>query len=126
MRETRGKERLCVLTCVPSGERAEVPAGTLLIQACKKAGVEVPNLCGHRALCSTCSAEVLEGAENLEPPSRQERRILDWIGAPPRVRLTCQARIRGDVVIRPAISPIERLGYDPSDFPWSIGDEERP
>lgn len=76
-------------------------------------------------LCSTCSAEVLEGSENLAPPSRQERRILGWIGAPPRGRLTCQARIRGDVVIRPALSPIARLGCEPSDLPWSVGDEER-
>lgn len=111
---------MCTLTCRPGGEQITVPLGTLLFHACKKAGVVVPNLCGNRALCSTCAALVVEGSENLDPPSRQERRLLKWIGAPLSVRLTCQARIHGDVVIIPAISPIERLDYDPSDLPWTV------
>lgn len=109
----------CRLTIEPGGIETVVPCGTLLLTACARAGVRVPNLCASRGLCTTCSAQIIAGADHLDPPAAQERRMLDWIGAPPDVRLTCQTRIRDDVVLRAAISPIERLDYDPSEFPWT-------
>jgi adenylate cyclase len=114
------ERRTCHLTLLPEGLEADVPYDSLLITACKKAGVKVPNLCGNRGLCTTCSAKVIEGLENLSPIEKTERRWLKWIGAPPNVRLTCQAHIRGNVTMRAAISPIRRLEYDPSDLPWTI------
>jgi ferredoxin len=111
-------QRACTVTCAPGGERATVEAGETLMRAIRAAGVAVPNLCGNHDLCLTCAAQVLEGGEALSRPRRLERRMLRWIGAPESVRLTCQARLHGDVVVRAAISPIERLDYDPSDLPW--------
>jgi ferredoxin len=108
----------CTVTCQPGGERATVAWGETLMRAIRAAGVEVPNLCGNHALCATCAAQVLDGQGALSRPGRDERRILRWIGAPESVRLTCQAKVRGDVVVRAAISPIERVDYDPSDLPW--------
>jgi ferredoxin len=108
----------CTVTCRPGGERATVDGGETLMRAIRAAGVEVPNLCGNHALCATCAAQVLDGLDALSRPGRDERRFLRWIGAPPSVRLTCQAKVYGDVVVRAAISPIERLDYDPSDLPW--------
>ena len=110
--------RICTVTCSPGGESATVEAGETLMRAIRKAGVAVPNLCGNEALCAPCAAQVLEGLDALSRPRRTERRMLRWIGAPPSVRLTCQAKVRGDIVVRAAISPIERLDYDPSDLPW--------
>ncbi|MGH9038975.1 MAG: 2Fe-2S iron-sulfur cluster-binding protein [Acidimicrobiia bacterium] len=110
--------RACTVTCVPGGERVTVEAGATLMRAIRAAGVSVPNLCGNHALCVTCAAQVLDGLDALSRPGRAERRMLRWIGAPDSVRLTCQAKVRGDIVVRAAISPIERLDYDPSDLPW--------
>lgn len=112
----------CRLLLEPDGTEVEVPYDTLLITACTRARVKVPNLCGNRGLCTTCSAEIIDGLGNLTPVQETERRWLRWIGAPPNVRLTCQARIRGDVTMRAAISPIRRLEYDPSDLPWTMPD----
>lgn len=122
----------CRVTFRPSGQQREVPYDTLLVVACRKARVVVPNLCGNRGLCTTCAALILSGHENLSPVTRQERRMLEWVGAPADVRLACQAHVRGPVELLPGISPIERLDYDPSLFPWSIeepaaeGDERCP
>jgi len=115
-----GSPETCRLSLRPEGVEVLIPYDTLLITACTRAGVKVPNLCGNRGLCTTCSAEILTGLDNLTPVEETERRWLRWIGAPPHVRLTCQARIRGDVTMRAAISPIRRLDYDPSDLPWDV------
>jgi ferredoxin len=112
------RQRRYTVTCQPGGERATVEPGETLMRAIRAAGVEVPNLCGNHALCATCAAQVLDGQGALSRPGRDERRFLRWIGAPESVRLTCQAKVRGDVVVRAAISPIERLDYDPSELPW--------
>lgn len=122
MRGRSEPTKTCRLLLQAQGIEAAIPYDTLLITACKKAGVKVPNLCGNRGLCTTCSAEIIEGLENLTPAQETERRWLRWIGAPPNVRLTCQAHIRGDVTMRAAISPIRRLDYDPSDLPWTEPD----
>jgi ferredoxin len=108
----------CTVICQPGGEQATVDGGETLMRAIRAAGVEVPNLCGNHALCATCAAQVLSGQGSLSRRSRDERRFLRWIGAPESVRLTCQAKVYGDVVVHAAISPIERLDYDPSDLPW--------
>lgn len=116
---------MVTLTCLPDGQAVEVPAETLLITACLKAGVKVPNLCGNRGLCTTCAGRVEVGHENLSSPTAQERTMLGWIGAPSTVRLTCQAVMLGPVTMEPRISPIDRLDYDPGDFPWTNSSDRR-
>jgi ferredoxin len=116
-----GPKQPCTVTCVPGGERATVDAGETLMRAIRATGLAVPNLCGNHALCATCAAQVLDGLDHLTRPTRLERRMLRWIGAPASVRLTCQARLRGDVTVRAAISPIERIDYDAGDLPWEAG-----
>lgn len=111
----------CRLTFHPTGQQQVVPYDTLLVTACRKARISVPNLCGNRGLCTTCAALIVSGTEHLSPVTAQERQMLDWVGAPPEVRLTCQAHVWGPVELVPGISPIERLDYDPSQFPWSTG-----
>lgn len=55
--------------------------------------------CHGVGMCGTCAVEVVEGAENLSPPTRMERLN---IRRPLRKgqRLACQMRVYGDCVIR--------------------------
>jgi ferredoxin len=89
------------------------------MRAVKHAGLDVENLCANRGLCITCAAVVIDGADSgLSSASKEERRMLDWIGAPATVRLSCQAIVTGDVTVRVGISPIAREEYDPGSFIW--------
>jgi adenylate cyclase len=106
------------VTLADTGASVEVETDTLLIRACKQLGIAVPNLCANKGLCATCAALVVDGADQLSAPGRHERATLKWIGAPVNVRLTCQAKVRGNVTVRAGISPLADIGYDPTTHIW--------
>lgn len=68
---------------------------------------EIPHasVCGGRGRCSTCRVRLIAGEENLSPVSAEEYRVLERVGAPPHVRLACQAIPSGDVSIVPLLPP---------------------
>jgi ferredoxin len=64
-------------------------------------GLNIPMLCGGKGLCATCHVHVVEGAENLSPIEPREERALNLLsGRAPNSRLSCQARILGDVRVK--------------------------
>lgn len=81
-------------------ETALGPARTLIAEArvrlldlCDEARAPVRFGC-RAARCTTCRIEVIEGAEGLEPAAIEEADLLRVTGAPPSVRLACQAIVR--------------------------------
>ena len=89
------------VTLLPGGQSAEVPAGTLLLDAGEEAGVEMEAGC-FNCSCGTCAVAIASGMENLEPPTDEELNVLDqWNKDPDKYRLTCCVKIqKGEVVIR--------------------------
>ncbi len=89
------------VTILPSGQSAEVPAGTLLIDAGEEAGVAMEAGC-FNCSCGTCAVAVDSGMENIEPATDEELNVLDqWNKDPEKYRLTCCVKIlKGDVVLR--------------------------
>lgn len=83
------------------GRKAEVPAGTTVLEAADALRVPIGRVCGGGGTCSTCRVEVVVGAEHLSPI--QENEIAYQLGE--GVRLGCQARIEGDVGVRVLVIP---------------------
>ncbi len=111
------KDPLVVFT--PSGKRGRFPRGTQLLQAARSLGVDVDSVCGGRALCGRCQVLVMEGdfpkhgisshAANLSPLSETEQSFSQRRPLPAGQRLSCSARIEGDLVIDvPATSQVHR------------------
>lgn len=50
-----------VLRFDPSGKECDVPAGTPLLDAARKAGVEIPTACGGTGSCGKCVVRVVSG-----------------------------------------------------------------
>ncbi len=75
-----------------SGEEAEVPDGEGIHEACEEAGV--PFACTE-GVCGTCVVEVIEGMENLSPPTQEEK---DFLGDQTKERLACQCKMKGGCV----------------------------
>jgi ferredoxin len=89
------------VTLLPGGQSADVPSGTLLLDAGELAGVEMEAGC-FNCSCGTCAIEIVSGMENIEPPTDEELNVLDqWNKDPEKYRLTCCVKIlKGDVVMR--------------------------
>ena len=103
----------------PSGKRGRFALGTPLLQAARSLGVDVDSVCGGRALCGRCQVLVMEGefpkhgvsstSSHLSPFSATEQNLARRRPLPSGHRLSCQARIEGNLVIDvPAASQVHR------------------
>ncbi|MYE80717.1 MAG: DUF4445 domain-containing protein [Gammaproteobacteria bacterium] len=103
-------EREARVVFTPSGRRGRFPLGKPLLQAAWELGVDIASICGGRGLCGRCRVVCAEGdfpkhgivssAEHLSPAGADETRFGER-NRPlaPGHRLSCQAVIRGDLLI---------------------------
>ena len=105
LRNAWESRRGAIQVTYPSGRRIAAATGTSILEVSRTAGIPHAAVCGGRGRCSTCRVRVAQGFEDLPPPDETERRVLDRIGAPPRVRLACQTRPAADVEVAPLLAP---------------------
>ncbi|MCW5771985.1 MAG: adenylate/guanylate cyclase domain-containing protein [Rhodospirillaceae bacterium] len=89
----------------PGGKVVTAFPGCTVLEASRFNGISHASVCGGRGRCSTCRVRVGRGAEFLPPPSVEEKRVLDRVGAPPQVRLACQLRPTKPLEVMPLLSP---------------------
>lgn len=89
-----------IVTFHPSGATREVERGTNLFRATRQAGLPLAASCDAELICGQCNLEVVEGAENLSPPSAKERRVLDGERCYASDRLACGAKVLGNCAVR--------------------------
>jgi ferredoxin len=74
--------------------------GESLFEIGKRAGVEIETACVGQATCGLCRVKVLEGDEHLSEITDADEKHLGNVYFLTRVRLACQAFVRGgDVVV---------------------------
>ena len=99
------------------GLEAEVPAGTTVLEAARRAGAPVGSHCGGVCACSKCHVYVEGGA--LSAMDDDERDMLDLAARElrPASRLGCQARVvAGMVTLRISQESFEEyLDGEPQD-----------
>jgi len=111
------EEALIVFT--PSGRRGRFPLGTPVLHAARALGVDIDSVCGGRGICGRCQVVQSEGefakhgiasrCENLSPFCEVEAAYSRRKSLSPGRRLSCAARILGDLVIDvPAESQVHR------------------
>jgi uncharacterized 2Fe-2S/4Fe-4S cluster protein (DUF4445 family) len=96
----------------PSGKRGSFALGTPVLDAARALGVDLDSVCGGRGLCGRCQVTFTEGefakhavnsrASHLSPFGEVEARFNERRRRSPLApgrRLSCQARLQGDVVI---------------------------
>lgn len=89
------------ITYLSDGNRTlEAEAGQTLLQSSLSHGLPHTHLCGGQGRCSTCRVAILEGLGHCEPRGAAEGAIAVARNFAPEIRLACQTRIRGDVVLR--------------------------
>lgn len=88
------------VTVRPTGIRFSAQPDQTIMAAAEVAGYRWPTICGGVGDCHACHVEVVQSAENLGPPNECEQRAIATLNRGAQVRLACQARVRGDVVVQ--------------------------
>ncbi len=70
---------------------------TTLLHATQAAGVELSSVCGGMGTCGACKVRLVRG--ELTPPTPDESVKLSESEMQSGMRLACQAKIRGSVLI---------------------------
>lgn len=93
----------------PSGKRGRVPAGTPVLDAARRLGVDLDSVCGGRGICSKCQVAPSFGAFSKHGVTARPEALSEWNEVEARYdrvrglkegrRLGCQARVLGDIVI---------------------------
>ena len=86
------------VTFADAGKSGDFPEGRTLLSVAGELDVQVSHVCGGDGACGTCRIEVVEGWEWLTPPTPDE--TYKEVEAP--YRLSCQAKLMGDVIVKVA------------------------
>jgi len=94
----------------PAGRQGDVAAGSTLLEAARRLGVEIESICGGHQTCGKCKVLVEEGdfakfslrsaAGNLTPPGEREIEYAAKRNFADGARLSCACQVTGDLVIR--------------------------
>jgi 2Fe-2S ferredoxin len=92
------------LTIIPSEIIIDAEEGATIMESAWAQDLYWPTTCGGQGICTSCVCKIQEGAEGLAEMGRSEhKRLVEEFGeAAVRtrgLRLACQARVRGDVII---------------------------
>jgi 2Fe-2S ferredoxin len=91
-----------VIRVEPSGVELEVGQPITIMAAANEAGYRWPTVCGGQGSCVTCFVRVLAGPGHLSAPSLTEIEGLAKLQVAHGdevIRLACQARVEGDVIV---------------------------
>lgn len=112
------------VTFQPDNRSASVRPGTTLLEASRKAGVHIRTRCGGVAGCLMCKVHVAaDQAASLQSPTQAEAYKLGPDLLEAGTRLSCQARIRGNVIATVPEDPLKaairkKLAEQQQDDDW--------
>lgn len=87
-----------VVTILPSNRRLVVNPGESLLEIMEAEKLPVQSGC-RVGMCGADPVTILEGYENLDPPSEEEKATLLRLGVSERSRMACCARVKGPVTV---------------------------
>jgi uncharacterized 2Fe-2S/4Fe-4S cluster protein (DUF4445 family) len=87
------------LTFLPLGLTVACEVGDSVFLTARRYGVPVNTACVGRGTCGLCRVKVIAGEQNLSAFSETEGRHLGNVYFLTKERLSCQARVTGDVTV---------------------------
>ena len=92
--DRRSKTSKCTVHFEPSGLKIEVPAGTVLLEAARKAGIYLSSICGGDGYCGKCKVTIDEGQFQTRPTT-----LLTPDEIRENVVLACQTKTLSDMTV---------------------------
>ena len=81
----------------PDGKTVAVEPGSTITEAAASAEIVIDSPCGGEGRCGKC--KVLVSAQNIEPPTEAEGRLLSDEELSEGYRLACQTRVVDDMTV---------------------------
>ncbi|MSR67721.1 (2Fe-2S)-binding protein [Candidatus Peribacteria bacterium] len=78
-------------------QKVEGKEGDTVLKIALESGVPMEHACGGNGFCTTCMCDVENGMGNLSPRNDREENM--GVTDDPK-RLSCQAKVKGDVSVR--------------------------
>lgn len=97
------RRKKLITVSYPDGKTVSAPPGITVLEASNLGNIPHASVCGGRGRCSTCRVRVVDGEEDLEPPSEREAAVLKRVGAVEGTRLACQVKPVADISIIPLL-----------------------
>ncbi|NIP27612.1 MAG: DUF4445 domain-containing protein [Phycisphaerae bacterium] len=88
------KPKKCTVCFEPSGLKIEVPAGTIILEAARKAGVYLSSICGGDGYCGKCKVVIDKGLSESKPTT-----LLTPDETRENIVLACGTKILSDMTI---------------------------
>ena len=96
--------------------QVEVPEGTTILEASRRAGAPEGDRCGGVCACSTCHVYVVKGFDQTSEIEDEEFDILDKaFDVRMTSRLGCQAKIHGDIAVEISDESFDAFGDEHPD-----------
>ena len=89
-----GKPKKCTVCFEPSGLKTEVPTGTILLEAARKAGVYLSSICGGDGYCGKCKVVIDKGQFESKPTT-----LLTPDETRENIVLACRTKVLSDITI---------------------------
>ena len=89
-----GNPKKCKVCFEPSGLKTEVPTGTILLEAARKAGVYLSSICGGDGYCGKCKVTIDQGQFQSRPTT-----LLTPEESRENIVLACQTKVLSDMTI---------------------------
>jgi ferredoxin, 2Fe-2S len=90
----------------PEGKKVSVRPGVSLLDAARRARVQIRSRCSGGLSCLMCKVRVIEGAGGLTPPQANEKAKLGELEGQ-GYRYSCQAKVLGDSVVELPEDPLK-------------------
>lgn len=92
-----------------------MPKGWTVLEGLRSQGIDHLSVCGGRGRCSTCRIRIESGLPDCPQPVGVERDLLLKTGDRSEVRLACQLRPMGDLMVVPLFArPDDHTKFEPA------------
>jgi len=87
------------VTFVPLGKVRETKRNVTILAAANQSQVPIGQSCSGEGICGWCRVTIVEGIENMAPPTPVEQRLREAKQFAPNERAACLAKVLGDVTV---------------------------
>jgi len=81
------------------GKSKEIRPGATILAAANQVDVPIGQSCNGDGICGWCKVTIVQGMDQLAPPSPLEKKLLEEKQFSTDERAACLARVKGDITV---------------------------